>query len=84
MNVAPDVLFYPGYEIRPFVCGTEQGKRYGLTVRIEDENGRTVDVKNYGEFVARGESERGFAAWQPNIESDGYYTVCYELEEKER
>ncbi|MGN1077007.1 MAG: glycoside hydrolase family 2 TIM barrel-domain containing protein, partial [Candidatus Gallimonas sp.] len=84
MNAATDVLFYPGYEILPFVCGTEQGKRYGLTVRIEDENGRTIDVKSYGEFVARGESERDFTAWQPNIVRDGYYTVCFDLEEKER
>lgn len=82
-DAGADVLFYPGYAVVPFVKGLEKGKNYELTVWVEDENGRTVDLKRYGEFTAADDFKKDFGAWTPKLSENGYYIVRYEVTEKE-
>lgn len=76
-NAEPDVLYGPGYEMSPVVCGLEPGERFSLKTEIFGEDGKAVWTK---EWTACADSERIYLKKESIPElSDGYYTVRYTL-----
>ena len=78
-----DVLKKPGWQIRPVVLETKQGRQYQLKVRLYEEAGELLAEHSYP--VMEGVAGRMcFHAWEPPVPEDGYYEIQYCIMEKEQ
>ncbi len=74
-NINPDVLYFDGYKLKPFVSGLDKGEKYFLSVEVIDyENNKTLLKKVY-RFTATKYSKTlpSFKLKLPN----GYYQIKY-------